>query len=95
MRTREYRYLLIKKASNNSKGCGEFPYFGASYPDATCIDSALWDLDKGDDEGLYGGGEIPCPFCNTKEFIIHHEDALNGRTIKMLSDYVIWLRKKY
>lgn len=50
--------------------CPEFPYFGANYPDARCIEGYLWDLDKCDEQGnLYGEGDIPCPFCNTDEFI--------------------------
>ena len=44
-------------------------YFGASYQDSQCIDGYLWDLDSGDGEHLYGGGDIPCPFCNTEKFI--------------------------
>ena len=29
-----------------AKGCrNEFPYFGASYPYAHCINGYLWDLD--------------------------------------------------
>ena len=55
-----------------SKGCGiEFPHFGASYPDARCIDGYLWDMDSGeaDEDGVsysYGGNGYPCPVCNTK-----------------------------
>ena len=56
------------------KGCGnEFPYFGASYPDAHCIDRYLWDMDSGesDENGIYYtiGGDEPCPFCNTDEWL--------------------------
>lgn len=52
--------------------CPEFPYFGAKYPDATCIDGKLWDLDKCDENGLYSSGDNPpCPFCNTEAFIEH------------------------
>lgn len=50
--------------------CPEFPFFGATYPDARCIAGYLWDLDRCNEKGeLYGGGNIPCPFCNTEEFI--------------------------
>lgn len=51
--------------------CPEFPHFGAHYPDACCINGYLWDLDKYDADagGLYGGGDDPCPFCNTEEYI--------------------------
>lgn len=56
--------------------CPEFPYFGARYPDATCIDGILHDLDKCDDEGnLYEQGDnVPCPFCQTESFIEFHVD---------------------
>lgn len=51
--------------------CPEFPFFGASYPDATCINGYLHDLDHCDINGnLYQMSErIPCPFCNKDEFI--------------------------
>ena len=56
--------------SEQNKQCPEFPFFGASYPDARCINGYLWDLDKCDENGnLYGVGDIPCPFCNTEKFI--------------------------
>ncbi|MCZ4244966.1 hypothetical protein [Pedobacter punctiformis] len=52
------------------KQCPEFPFFGASYPDARCIDGYLWDLDWCDENGrLTKGGEYPCPFCNSEESI--------------------------
>ena len=55
------------------KQCPEFPFFGASYPDAICCDGYLWDLDSYDSEvgGLTIGGDTPCTFCNTEEFIEH------------------------
>lgn len=31
--------------SGQNKQCPEFPFFGASYPDARCINGYLWDLD--------------------------------------------------
>lgn len=49
--------------------CPEFPFFGAHYPDATCIDGLLWDLDSDDGGFLSSGGDIPCPYCNAKEFL--------------------------
>ena len=58
--------------SKEIKQCPDFPFFGASYPDATCIDGMLWDLDSCDEPGgntLSKGGEMPCPFCNTDEFV--------------------------
>ena len=44
-------------------------HFGASYPDACCIDGHLWDMDSCDEPGgpLCKGGEIPCPKCNADE----------------------------
>lgn len=41
------------------KQCPEFPFFGASYPDARCINGYLWDLDKCNENGeLYGDGDF-------------------------------------
>lgn len=52
------------------KQCPEFPFWGARYPDACCIDGKLYDLDKCDDSGLHEPiDDIPCPFCRTDEFI--------------------------
>jgi chitinase len=73
--------------------CPEFPYFGASYPDATCIDGWLWDLDKFDNGQLYGGGEEPCPFCNTEAFIEQNENEHNTR--ESLLEYIEKLRARY
>ena len=53
-----------------NNNCPDFPFFGAKYPDATCIDGKLWDLDKCDENGLISNGENPpCPFCQTELFI--------------------------
>lgn len=63
-----------KKAIEKEKTipCPEFPYFGAKYPDATCVDGFLWDLDDCDENGLLSSGDNPpCPFCNTDAFIEH------------------------
>lgn len=50
--------------------CGyEGTHFGASYPDACCIDGHLWDLDSDDGGMLTSGGEIPCPACNLDAFV--------------------------
>ena len=51
---------------DTKKQCPEFPYFGATYPDATCINGTLWDLDSshGPDNLLHSGGNDSCPFCN-------------------------------
>lgn len=57
--------------SENKKTCPQFPYWGASYPDACCINGKLYDLDRCDENGnLYEPiDDIPCPFCQTEEFI--------------------------
>lgn len=46
-------------------------HFGAHYEDAICCDGWLWDLDSCDEPGgaLCRGGDIPCPRCNTAEYI--------------------------
>lgn len=65
MKERAKKYFTIKKAvrmASKLSSCIEFPAFGARYPDATCIDGYLWDLDSGDEPGcLSKGGEDPCP----------------------------------
>lgn len=82
------------------KQCPEFPYFGARYPDARCIDGYLWDLDKFEDGKLYGGGEEPCPFCNQEAFIEQHigeeiEGQWFGTTREKLETYIAQLKMKY
>lgn len=54
------------------------PYFGASYPDACCIDGYLWDLDSCDEPGgsLSRGGDIPCPQCNHDEWLESFADGI-------------------
>ena len=71
------------------KQCPEFPFFGASYPDAICCDGYLWDLDSYDSEvgGLTIGGDVPCPFCKTEEFI---EYSRSPRSVRLPD---VWLRK--
>lgn len=75
--------------------CPEFPYFGASYPDAVCVDGYLWDLDSFENGGLTTGGEEPCPFCNTEEFIERHEDKNDGDTREYLLKHIELLRLRY
>ena len=43
------------------------PWFGASYPDSTCENGWLYDLDGDgfDPEDI----DHPCPQCNTREFL--------------------------
>lgn len=50
-----------------ASGCGYTGYeFGGGYPDSTCIEGYLWDLDSCDEPGggFTHGGDIPCPKCN-------------------------------
>lgn len=56
--------------------CPDIPFFGASYPDGTCIDGYMWDLDSCDiPKGpLFSGGDVPCPFCNADAYIEHQKD---------------------
>ena len=56
--------------NDRKEQCPEFPYFGASYPDACCIDGYLYDMDDSDiDNCLCEMHEKhPCPFCNWDEF---------------------------
>ncbi len=57
--------------SENKKPCPQFPYWGAHYPDACCIDGKLYDLDRCDENcNLYEPiDDVPCPFCQTENFI--------------------------
>lgn len=70
-RDRMHNYSGGVNMEEKIKQCPEFPFFGASYPDAICCDGYLWDLDSYDSEvgGLTIGGDVPCPFCKTEEFI--------------------------
>lgn len=76
--------------------CPDFPYFGARYPDATCIDGELWDLDKCDEKGLLWGADVchpPCPFCQPEEFVQYHVD--DGEPDQKVRNYIKQLHKKY
>lgn len=73
--------------TDNKLQCPEFPFFGASYPDARCIDGELWDLDKCDENGLYSTGDNPpCPFCNTETFIDYMTDMDDKELQEMNED---------
>ena len=68
--------------------CPQIPFFGATYPDAGCIDGKLWDLDKCDEDGLlYSSGDNPpCPFCNTDAFIEYMTDIDDKELEEMDND---------
>ena len=68
----------------------EFPHFGASYPDAHCIDGYLWDMDSYEDGGYTIGGDDPCPFCNTEEWL---KDVLDDEIFKTREDALAWVEK--
>lgn len=67
--------------------CPVFPFFGATYPDAQCIDGQLWDLDNCNDNGLYSiGDNPPCPFCNTEAFVDYHTEIDDKEMEEMNND---------
>lgn len=86
----------MSKTAETLLGCGiEFPHFGANYPDAKCIDGYLWDLDSGDGHYLTIGGDDPCPFCNTEEWL---KGVLDDEIFASREDALAWvdkMRKRY
>lgn len=98
-----YNYWLNLKQKmdiveiNNRTNCPEFPYFGASYPDARCVDGVLHDLNKCDDNGnLYvNDNDDPCPFCRAQEYIDTHVDVENGITREQLEKHIKFLQERY
>ena len=73
--------------------CPEFPFFGATYPDATCIDGKLFDLDSYEEDGLTSGGDYSCPFCRRDEFI--EEQIENGRVREEVIAQIKFLDENY
>ena len=75
--------------------CPEFPFFGATYPDATCIDGKLFDLDSctNEEEGLTRGGDYSCPFCRREDFV--KEQLENEHSIEEIEKYLEQLNKNY
>lgn len=68
---RDYNLFTTNENEGKNKPCPEFPYWGATYPDACCVAGKLYDLDKCDQNGnLYEPmDDIPCPFCKPEDFI--------------------------
>ena len=85
--------------NNNINQCPEFPHFGARYPDATCIDGFLWDLDSAEDvdghPALTRGGDDPCPFCNTEAYIGLALDEKNDVTREKILESIEKLKERY
>lgn len=52
------------------------PWFGASYPDAICVDGYLHDADA---DG-YDPNDVshPCPRCNTKQYLVDEKEESDG-----------------
>ena len=71
--------------------------FGASYPDAQCIDGYLWDLDSYDNGFLTIGGDDACPVCNTEVWLEQIEIGEDGdfETKEDALAYVKKLKQKY
>lgn len=68
----------------------EFPHFGASYPDAHCIDGYLWDMDSYEDGCYTVGGYDPCPFCNTDEWL---KIVLDNEEFASREEALEWVEK--
>lgn len=97
--------------SENSKPCPQFSYWGASYPDACCINGKLYDLDRcNDNDNLYEPiDDIPCPFCRTEEFIecdpfgkeeefyegIENEEKAREKTRDWYLQWIDGMKKRY
>lgn len=78
----------MKTTGNMKQQCPEFPFFGARYPDARCVDGYLFDLDDCDSNGnLYDlGYDVPCPFCNKEKF-------LESYGAEAYNEIVSWVKK--
>ncbi|WP_368607534.1 hypothetical protein [Pseudomonas fulva] len=67
----------FKVVEPGASGCDYHDsHFGASYPDAQCVDGFLWDEDSCDAPGgpLLSGGDIPCPKCNAEAYADHQRE---------------------
>ena len=81
--------MTTEQTTEQKTQCPEFPFFGAWYNDACCIDGYLHDLDDCDGEGnVYLNDEQhPCPFCNEKEYLDGNFNDVDKRS----ADYKQWL----
>jgi hypothetical protein len=83
-------------SNTQKKNCPNFPFFGASYPDAGCFDGELRDLDDCDENGaVYEHSEqMPCPFCRTEAFIKRYAES-SGIKYKEARARAKALKEKY
>lgn len=78
-----------------ARQCPDFPFFGATYPDAGCFDGTLRDLDDCGEGGVYEHAENwPCPFCKTEAFIKVFAES-HGIKYKDARQIVKKLKEKY
>ena len=84
---------LEDQSEMETNKCPEFPFFGATYPDATCIDGKLFDLDSYEEDGLTSGGDYSCPFCRRDEFI--EEQIERGLLIEEVKSFIKYLEENY
>lgn len=68
----------------------EFPHFGASYPDAHCINGYLWDMDSYENGCYTIGGDDPCPFCNTEAWL---KTVLDNEEFASREEALEWVEK--
>lgn len=89
------KHELITDIGPAKEDCPQFPFFGATYPDACCINGYLWDLDSHDSDlgGLTSGGEHPCPFCNTETFLQECRD--NEQNMDDVKKWMEKIKKEY
>lgn len=75
--------------------CGyEGAHYGANYPDAACVDGELVDLDSCDEPGgpcSFGG--IPCPCCNTREYVEWCDLRISGNAHQRRTQLRALIRK--
>ena len=90
---RNFTKNLENQSEMETNKCPEFPFFGATYPDATCIDGKLFDLDSYEEDGLTSGGDYSCPFCRRDEFI--EEQVERGLLIEEVKSFIKYLDENY
>lgn len=89
MSKRERPHREFNSQPEPQKECPNFPFFGADYPDATCIDGKLYDLDSPE------GGKVPCPFCKPGPFTTWYIKQAAGRTAAEAQQFIQQLNDQY